>query len=355
MKKSCLSFWLILLSVMTLAAQEISFEKSVHDFGNVREGGKVTAPFVLKNTGDAPLIIRRVSVTCGCTTPSYPKTPIAPGDTAVIDVAYSTDGRPGNFNKNVTVYSNALSQPAYTLTIRGSVEGRQNTPGSVYPKEIGPLRLRSNQLFLGEVILGSLRTETISVFNQNEDLPIRISFHSVPKHIRVSASNTLLPAGETAIITVNYVASDIKDYGRREDFFYVTVEGSQKFSGKIRVNAFLKEDFSKKKNSTKKPLASYSGTVVNLGRIKKGRVAEAELVLSNKGNETLHIRKIDCPASQLMVKPDKNSVSAGKSTRLKISLDSSKLRADVKYYIDVITNDPVNTIHRITVNATIVE
>ncbi len=354
MKKTA-SLCLMLLSVMLLTAQEITFKNDIHQFGKVREEGSVVGSFVLTNTGKAPLIIRRVAVTCGCTTTSYPKVPIAPGDSARIDVSYNTEGRPGNFNKNVTVYSNALSQPVYTLTIRGTVEGRQNTPGSVYPKEIGPLRLRRNHLFLGEVTLGSLKTETISVFNQNEDQPIKISFKSVPKHIRVSCSNTLIPAGETAIITVNYMADEIRDYGRREDFFYITVEGTQTFNGKINISCHLKEDFSKRKNAAKNPVAEYSESILNLGQVKKGQLAEAEVLLTNKGNETLYIRKIEVPASQLQVKAEKGSVAAGKSVRLKVALDTSKLRADIKYYIDVITNDPVNTIHRITVNATIIE
>lgn len=346
---------LMLLFCSLLMAQEISFKSDVYNYGNVREEGKVYGDFVLTNTGAAPLIIRRVTASCGCTTPEYPKVPIAPGDSAIIKVAYNTEGRPGNFNKTITVYSNAIAQPTYTLTIRGTVEGRNNTAASLYPKEIGPLRLRSNQLFLGEVTLGSLRTETIPVFNQNEDLPVKISFQSVPKHIRVSVSNSVLEADETAIITVNYVASDIKDYGRREDFFYVTVEGSQKFSGKIRINAYLKEDFSKKKNASKKAVATYTASSVDFGELKKGNQAELSVKLTNTGTETLYIRKIDCPAAQLQVKASKETVPVGKSADLTFRLDATKLRSSVKYYVDVITNDPVHPLHRITVSATIVE
>lgn len=355
--KSFLSFCGMILCCALLPAQEISFKNDVYQFGDLREEGKAYGSFTLTNTGDAPLIIRRVSASCGCTTPDYPKTPIAPGDTAEITVAYNTEGRPGNFNKTITVYSNALSQPTYTLTIRGTVEGRNNTAASLYPKEIGPLRLRSNQLFLGEVVLGSVRTETIPVFNQNEDTPVKISFQSVPKHVRVSVSNSLIPADETAIVTVNYLSENVKDYGRREDFFYITAEsvGGQKFSGKVRISCHLKEDFSKKKNAAKKPVAAYASSVIDFGEVAQNALLQQSITLQNTGNETLYIRKIDCPASQLQVKASKESVAPGKSVELKVSLDTSKLRAFVKYYIDVITNDPVHPIHRITVSATIKE
>ncbi len=347
----------LLLVSCCLSAQEIEFKQDVYNFGKLREEGKAVAPFVLKNTGDAPLIIRRVTVSCGCTTYDYPQTPIAPGDTAVIKLAYNTEGRPGNFNKNVTVYSNALSKPAYTLTIRGTVEGRDNTATSLYPKEIGPIRLRTNHLFLGEVTLGSLRTETIAIYNQNEEASVKISFQSVPKHLRVSVSNSLLEAGETAIITVNYMAGEIKDYGSREDFFFLTAESETgyKSSGKISVSCHLKEDFSKMKHASKKPEASYSFSVIDLGEVEQGQVAEAEVVLTNTGSDDLHIRKISSPSTALQLQSPRQVIRPGKSVNLKVTLDTSKLKFFVKYYLDIITNDPVHPLYRITVSATVKE
>lgn len=97
------------------------FKTQVHDFGRVAESSEnVTCEFVVKNEGDAPLIIQRVQTTCGCTTPNYTTEPILPGKEGVIKVTYSTTGRPGAFSKKVTVFSNVPDE-VYTLTVKGEV------------------------------------------------------------------------------------------------------------------------------------------------------------------------------------------------------------------------------------------
>ncbi len=60
---------------------EMTFVKTAHDFGTIKaDGGAVTAVYEFTNTGSAPLTIINVSNGgCGCTKPSFPKRPIAPG------------------------------------------------------------------------------------------------------------------------------------------------------------------------------------------------------------------------------------------------------------------------------------
>lgn len=67
--------------------------------------GTVSTEFTF-NTGKAPLIIQRVRASCGCTTPEYTNEPILPRKTGTIKVTYSTTGRPGVFNKDVTIFTN---------------------------------------------------------------------------------------------------------------------------------------------------------------------------------------------------------------------------------------------------------
>ena len=57
---------------------------------------------------------------CGCTKPKVPKQPVAPGDTAVVVVSYDPYGRPGEFNKTVTVKTNAKPSKL-KLRITGTV------------------------------------------------------------------------------------------------------------------------------------------------------------------------------------------------------------------------------------------
>lgn len=100
---------------------EISFKKTEHDFGIVKEGTKVFWNFRFKNTGDKDLIINRVKADCGCTVPEYPTTPIARGEEGKIKVTFDTKGRSGIQIKQVSVLSNS-KRPTTVLTINAVVE-----------------------------------------------------------------------------------------------------------------------------------------------------------------------------------------------------------------------------------------
>jgi hypothetical protein len=85
---------------------EITFEHDSYDFGTVSFGKPAQHEFVFTNTGKTPLILSDVKASCGCTTPTWSKAPIAPGKTGSIIVAYDTK-RAGMVEKKVTVTSNA--------------------------------------------------------------------------------------------------------------------------------------------------------------------------------------------------------------------------------------------------------
>ncbi len=100
---------------------EIKFTETSFDFGKIQEAdGDASHEFTFTNTGDAPLVLSRVTASCGCTTPEYSKEPIAPGKKGVIKATYGAKGRPGMFTKTISVYTNVQEAPI-TLTIKGEV------------------------------------------------------------------------------------------------------------------------------------------------------------------------------------------------------------------------------------------
>ena len=90
----------------------IKFEEEVHDFGKIIEGETVSFNFKFKNTGKTDLIIADVSTSCGCTVPSFPKTPIRPGMDGFIKVSFNSSGKRGYQTKNIAVIAN--TQPNTT-------------------------------------------------------------------------------------------------------------------------------------------------------------------------------------------------------------------------------------------------
>lgn len=126
MKQIVFIFMAILFATGIASAQDkkavISAETTVHDFGTIKEAnGKVSCSFKVTNTGDMPLVITRVIASCGCTTPEFPKEPIAVGKSGEIKVTFDPAGRPGPFTKTISVYSNG-KVGSYILSIRGEVE-----------------------------------------------------------------------------------------------------------------------------------------------------------------------------------------------------------------------------------------
>jgi hypothetical protein len=101
---------------------KIQFKSDTIDYGTVsKEDDNGVRVFEFTNTGDAPLIIKDVKSTCGCTVPTKPKEPILPGKTGKIEVKYNMN--PGPIRKTITVESNAVNYEGgiVPLKIKGTV------------------------------------------------------------------------------------------------------------------------------------------------------------------------------------------------------------------------------------------
>jgi len=104
--KTILSFVAVFFITLTVSAQEFKFETETIDYGKIALGSEGKRVFEFTNVGDAPLIIKDIVSTCGCTVPSKPEKPIMPGEKGEIEVSYDTK-RPGGFSKAITIISNA--------------------------------------------------------------------------------------------------------------------------------------------------------------------------------------------------------------------------------------------------------
>lgn len=93
---------------------EIKFETESLDLGTMVDGETKVFKFHFTNTGKSNLIIKSAKGSCGCTVPSPPKEPIAPGASSFITVEFNSEGRgPGEGategvenTKNISVWTN---------------------------------------------------------------------------------------------------------------------------------------------------------------------------------------------------------------------------------------------------------
>ncbi|MFM9944748.1 MAG: DUF1573 domain-containing protein [Bacteroidia bacterium] len=131
-----LKFLTLILSLIVFSAQaqpgkktitleadgqpNLKFEEVVHDFGTIAEGTLAIYEFTYTNNGKTPLILTDVKPPCSCTTPEWPKEPLAPGKSAKIKVTFDSKGKPGTFSKTIEVKHNGESGRDY-ITIKGLV------------------------------------------------------------------------------------------------------------------------------------------------------------------------------------------------------------------------------------------
>ena len=99
---------------------KMDFEATEWDFGEIDQGDAVEYAFKFKNSGTDPLIITNAKGSCGCTVPEWPREPVAPGETGVIDVKFNSKGKKGKQNKRVTLTTNMVPSQQ-VLIVKGQV------------------------------------------------------------------------------------------------------------------------------------------------------------------------------------------------------------------------------------------
>lgn len=119
MKQLITILFIGLIGFSVNAQAKIEFKSETIDYGTIEKGSNGVRTFKFTNTGDEPLIISKVTSSCGCTIPKKPKDPILPGKTGEIEVKYDTN-RVSPIRKTITVISNA-DRPTVALKIKGEV------------------------------------------------------------------------------------------------------------------------------------------------------------------------------------------------------------------------------------------
>jgi ankyrin repeat protein len=103
------------------SARPLRFEPEVVDFGEMIAGVASTLPVKIINASDKPVTIVRAIPSCGCTTPVWPKDPIAPGESAEMQVTMRPPETQGqNLNKKVTLQLDG-GLPPVVLDLKGHV------------------------------------------------------------------------------------------------------------------------------------------------------------------------------------------------------------------------------------------
>jgi len=100
----------------------VRVEPAGFDFGKALPGRTLKKEFVLKNAGEAPLVIEGVSTSCGCTAAIAGATRLAPGRSTSLSVTLETRDYRGLVERRVLVRSNDPRTPLLEVKVRATVE-----------------------------------------------------------------------------------------------------------------------------------------------------------------------------------------------------------------------------------------
>jgi hypothetical protein len=237
-RASLLSILALLLFCFSAQAQGImTFEKEQHDFGNVPEGTMATHEFKFKNTGNQPIIIANVQASCGCTTPDWTKTPVLPGKMGMVKAVYSSGGRPGVFNKTVTVTSNAAT-PNTTLTIKGTVLNPEEVKASLTPAQ----RAQAPRLVLdrtshdfGKMEAGQQPTARFTVKNTGKQDLVLGMITSPCNCVGYKNAPQPIKPGQSAVIELLYAQRQLGQMADVATLNSNDIEGATKLTLKANV------------------------------------------------------------------------------------------------------------------------
>lgn len=345
MKKTLLCVFATVISLVVFAQKtEITFAKTVHDFGTFNESdGKVTVEFEFTNSGLSPLVISRVQASCGCTTPDWTKSPVEPGKKGSITVSYNPVGRPGGFNKSISVYSNALTERV-NLSIKGTVNSSGNRAANELPVVMGDLRLRTKVLQMNNVYKGTVQNREVEIQNTGKT-DMKVSVENLPSYLKATVTPDLLRPNEKGKISVVFNSAACSQWGLLNDDAYIIINGNKKHTDEfqLKVVSNVIEDFSKLTADQKRkaPIMELMDRNFNLGTLKAGGKKSIRIKISNKGVNPLEIRRVSNNNPELSVKPVRLTVNGGKDANLTVDLDSKNMTpGDYRKTIALQTNDP---------------
>ena len=197
---------------------------------------------MISNTGDKPLVLSNVTVSCACTDVEWTKTPIAPGESGMVKVTFDAKAL-GRFEKSVGIYSNADPSLVY-LKFGGEVVEKLTDFSRTHPYEIGSIKIDRTEFDFPDAQRGEMPTITFSVVNQS-DRPYEPVLMHLPRYLTMEKTPNVLQKGEKGTIKLTLDTKELADFGLTQTSVYLARFAGDKVGedNEIPVSAMLLPKF----------------------------------------------------------------------------------------------------------------
>ena len=338
------------MAIMATAQPQAAWLERHHDFGVFMEqDGKVSCQMHLINTGTEPLFIIKAQAGCGCTVINYSEAPIAPGDTATVDITYNPSGRPGQFNRQAIIFTNTTPRRT-VLEISGNVIPTAATLDKQYPLKAGSLRISQRNIPFGELTKGENKTQYLSAYNASTDTMV-VTVTGDKPHLHPAIVPDTVPPARVTALTVHYLSGHAPQWGLNTDTLMLSCvplhqpSGAHADTAFIHVMAQVIENFDNltdKQRQEAPVIAMDCDDRVDFGTMTKGKVVTRTFTITNKGKNPLIIRRLWIPEGEgVGVSCDRTEVKHGKKATVKVIVDTSRHQEELlDVPLTVMTNDP---------------
>ncbi len=356
MKQILFPFILIFVSVQLFSqqAKQLQFKEEVHDFGSVAEnGGPVSFQFTFTNTSNRNVKILTVQPSCGCTTPDWSKESVEPGKTGYIQASYNPKGRPGFFNKSLTVTTDLDANPII-LQIKGSVTTDAKPNESDFAITNGNLRLKNSSFNMGKVYL---RDESVlrefQIMNSGAK-PLYFTGKIVaPSHIRVEVEPKTIPPGQLGKIRISYNGKEKNAYGFQSDNIELGTDDETNPVKSFSVYATLEDYFGDMtaEELSKAPQLKAEEYSFDFGKLNSTSTVVHEVKLTNLGKKELNLKSLQGNCTCIKATSAKSTLKPGDNTTMKIAFDPQDRSGSQTKAVTIYSNDPRNPVQRVTFTA----
>jgi hypothetical protein len=332
-------------------AEPLFFQDKVHDFGDVVEhNGPVVYEFIFFNKSTRPITILSVQPSCGCTTPGWSKEPITPGKSGLIKASFDPKGRPGYFNKSLTV-STDFEGATIILQIKGNVIDKKSETGPYdLVVEKGNLRFRNTSFNVGKVFINKENPAVEFPLYNNGDDSIRILEVIAPPHVKFSYPKTV-PPKSSAKFGIVYRANVEGKYGFCTSSLTVKTNDKMMPEKQFPVYATVEEYFATltPEEQLTAPSLIFNDYQLDFGKIRNGVEASRSLKARNKGKKDLIIRHIQSNCTCLVVNFSSMKLKSNEEAKIEFRFDPTGREGLQNKALTVYSNDPVNPVQRILV------